>query len=145
MTASSKALFTVGCLIGGAAILFALIAAGFYFSFVSTVMKKTSPDGRHFAKLVRIDGIDVIFRVVVDGRQVYSSPDFAPTSADCREQIAWTANNSVVVLEVGGERIFGYDAVERRELSNAELLDVQFTPFTELGFEGEVPNETVSE
>jgi len=144
MTASNKALLSVSCLIGGGAILFALVAASFYFSVVSTVMKKASPDGKHTAKLVRIDGIDVIFRVIVDGRRVYSSPDFAPADADFREQIVWDADNHIVLLEVGGERIFGYDAVERRELSAAELLNVQFTPFTELGFESELPRETVT-
>jgi hypothetical protein len=139
MKVSIKALVTVGCLI-----LLALIASGLYFSVVSTVMKKASPDGNHTAKLVRIDGIDVIFRVVVDGRRVYSSPDFAPASADFREQIVWSTDNNIVVLEVGDERIFGYDAIGRRELSEAELLNVQFTPFTELGFEGELPSEAVS-
>ncbi|MEX2308218.1 MAG: hypothetical protein WD738_11525 [Pirellulales bacterium] len=141
MTASKKALLTVGCVIGGAAILFVLIVAAFYFSVVSTVMKKASPDGQHTAKLVRIDGIDVIFRVVVDGRRVYSSPDFAPVGADFREQLVWSANDNIVVLEVGDERIFGYDAVEQRELSDSELFNVQFTPFAELGFEGELPSE----
>lgn len=144
MTASKKVLLAVGCLIAGAAIFFVLIVAAFYFSAVSTVMKKASPDGQHNAELVRIDGIDVNFRLNVDGRRVYSSPDFAPSRTDFREQIVWSAGNNIVVLEVGDERIFGYDAAERRELSDAELLNVQFTPFTELGFEGERPRDAAN-
>ncbi len=143
MTASKKALLTVGCLIGGEAILFVVIVAAFYFSMVLTVMKKASPDGQHTAKLVRIDGIDVNFKVIVDGRRVYSSPDFAPVSADFREQIVWDEDSNSVVLEVGGRRIFGYQAAEQREMSDSELLNVRFTPFTELGFEGKLPSETV--
>ncbi len=106
MTASNRALLTIGCLIGGAAIVLVLLVAAFYFSIVSTVMTKVSPNGQHSAKLVRIDGIDVIFRVFVDGRRVYSSPDFAPARADFREQIVWSADDNIVVLEVGGEPHF---------------------------------------
>ncbi len=116
----------------------------FYFSTVSTVMKKPSPDRQHTAKLVRVQGIDVNFRVTVDGRRVYGSPDFAPVRADFREQLVWATNSQVVVLEVAGRRIFGYQAVEKRPLTDSELLKVQFTPFDELHFEGTLPKETLS-
>ncbi len=139
MTAENKNR-TVPCLFVGVASLFVVFCAGLYFSTVSTVMKKASPDRQHIAKLVRTDGIDVNFWVTVDGRQVYSSPDFRPMHADFRERIDWDENGNTVVLEVGGKRIFGYQAVEQRNLSAAELLNVQFTPFTELGFEGELPS-----
>ncbi|HEX3599595.1 MAG TPA: hypothetical protein VHU84_05595 [Lacipirellulaceae bacterium] len=142
MTANKKVLLTIGCLVAGAAILF---VAAFYFSMVSTVMTKTSPDGLHTAKLVRVRGIDVNFNVTVDGLQVFNSPDFAPVHADFREQIVWDADSKAVVLEVGGQRIFGYHANERRELSDAELLDVQFTPFSEFRFEGVLPTESAKQ
>ena len=43
-----------------------------------TVKVLISPDNTHKAVLKRLDGIDLIFFVIVDGRKVYSSPDFAP-------------------------------------------------------------------
>jgi hypothetical protein len=49
-----------------------------------------------------------------------------------------------VVLEVAGERIFGYDVSERKTLSASELLDVQFTPFEELGYEAELPKQATT-
>jgi hypothetical protein len=119
--------------------------AGFYFSLVSHVMTKTNPDGGHTAKLHRIDGIDVIFKVTVDGNNVYSSPDFAPADADFREQIVWNADGNIVVLEIGEEHLFGYNATERRSLSDDELLNVEFTPFDALGYEGTLPTELSAE
>lgn len=138
-----KLSITIGCVIGSIAILAGGALAAFYFSIVSTVATKASPLGTHTAKLKRFEGIDVNFQLIMDGRQVYYSPDFAPEDADFRERIAWDADGEIVVLEVGDERIFGYNAKENRVLSNAELLRVRFTPFTELGFEGELPRQTV--
>ena len=110
-----------------------------YFSFVSTAQKKTSPDGSHRAKLVRVDGIDVNFKFVVDGDEVYSSPDFAPVRDDFREQINWDASGHIVILEVAGQRLFGFDASARRRLTDKELLAVEYPPFANYGFEGKLP------
>ena len=144
MTTTKKIVIVVGSVTGVVALLFAGFLALFYFNMVSTVMKKPSPDGQHTAKLVRTRGIDVNFRVAVDGRTVYGSPDFAPVRADFREQLVWDTNGQVVVLEVAGKRIFGYHAVEKRPLTDSELLKVQFTPFEELRFEGALPKEPVN-
>jgi hypothetical protein len=115
------------------------LAALIYFSFVSTVMSKTSSDGRHTAKLIRISGIDLNFKLIVDGQTVYNSPDFAPRPVDFREQIVWDAERPQVMLEVAGERLFGFDAASRKPLSPQELADMSATPFEELGFEGDLP------
>jgi hypothetical protein len=47
---------------GAVALAFAVAIWLIYSAFVSTVATKRSPDGRHVAKLVRVQGIDVIFR-----------------------------------------------------------------------------------
>lgn len=109
--------------------------------FESVVMTKASPLGRHTTKLVRADGFDTIFQLWVDGKRVYSSPDFAPANVDFREQIAWDKSGRFVVLLVAGERIFGYDAVEGRPLTARETMSVEFTPFEELQYEGVLPIE----
>jgi hypothetical protein len=120
------------------------IRSGFLLQYRLNRHDEGEPERRAHCEAVRIDGINVIFRVIVDGRRVYGSPHFAPARADFRKQIVWSADHSIVVLEVGGERLFGYDAVKRRELSNTELLDVQFSPFTEFGFEGELPSQAIT-
>lgn len=103
----------------------------------SSVMSKESPDGRHSARLDRVDGFDVMFEVVVDGRRVYRSFDFAPGPFDFRENIYWTADSRIVVLEVAGRRLYGYDVVDRRELTEPQLAEIQLTPFEDLGYEGD--------
>lgn len=118
---------------------------GLYFTFVTHVMTKSSPDGLHTAKLHRINGIDVNFKVTVDGESVYSSADFAPVDADFREQIVWNIDGNIVVLEVGGERLFGFDAAKKQSLTDDELRTVQFTALDELGYEGTLPSAAASE
>jgi hypothetical protein len=138
MRGSQKALYVA--VVSAIAFVLTLIAlAGFYFNFVNHVMTKFSPDGRHTAKLHRINGIDVIFEVTVNGNNVFSSPDFAPVDADFREQIAWNADGDIVVLKVGGKRLFGYNVNQKRSLTDDELLMIEFTPFDALGYEGTLP------
>ncbi|MEJ7624483.1 MAG: hypothetical protein WKF34_10875 [Pyrinomonadaceae bacterium] len=121
----------------GIAGLFALV----YFSSVTTVQNKLSPTGSHRAKLVRHQGIDVNFKVVVDGETIYYSPDFAPVEFDFREQITWDKTGNVVVLEVAGKRLFAYDAKQKRQLADDELLSVEYVPFYEYRYEGKLPEE----
>jgi hypothetical protein len=141
MTTTKKTLLFVGSAVGVVALALAGFVAMFYFSMISTVMTKRSPDGQHTAKLSRVQGIDVIFRVSVDGNRVYGSPDFAPVCADFREQLIWDTNSQMVVLEVAGRRIFGYHVGEKRPLTDSELPKIHLTPFEELHFEGTLPNE----
>ena len=113
----------------------------YLFSSVTTIQTKLNPKGSHKAKLVRHQGIDVNFRVVVDGETIYYSPDFAPVDFDFREQIAWDKTGNIVVLEVAGKRLFAYDAEQKWQLSNNELLSVEYMPFFEYHYEGKLPEE----
>lgn len=108
----------------------------------STVQVRRSPDGHHKAVLKRVQRIDLNFIVTLDGTQVFWSPDFAPTRLDCRERLAWDRTGKRVVLEVAGERLFGYDAELGRQLSHEELASVAFPSLSELHFEGELPTES---
>jgi hypothetical protein len=139
MSTTKKTLLIGGSVIGIAVLAFAGFVAMFYFGMVSTVMTKRSPDRQHTAKLSRVQGIDVNFKVAVDGTGVYGSPDFAPVRADFREQLIWDTNSQAVVLEVAGRRIFGYHVGEKRPLTDSELLKIHLTPFEELRFEGALP------
>jgi hypothetical protein len=100
---------------------------------------RDSPDGRHNAVLRRADGIDVNFELSVDGRRVFWSPDFAPVSFDFREKLVWDRSSRRVVLEVAGERIFGYDAEEKRPLTADEIISLEYVPFQEFRYEGTLP------
>jgi hypothetical protein len=102
-----------------------------------------SPDEVHIAELTRVDGIDRNYSVRVDGSRVYGSPDFSPRrDLPYREALIWNKSGSVVVLEIAGHRIFGYDAANRRQLSDNELLAVELPPdppLWEYHFEAEWP------
>ena len=145
MRSVRKAIIPVLLSIGFAAIVIGCIFYGIYASMTSTVMKRASPGGYFRARLLRSDGFDVLFTVKVNGKSVYSSPDFAPVNADFREQIVWDKSGKIIVLLVAGERIFGYHAVEKRPLTDRELLNVEFTPFKELRYEGSLPKENIHE
>ncbi len=112
-----------------------------------TVQILPSPDNIHQAVLERLDGIDLVFFVTVDGRKVYSSPDFAPNRRVVfRERIVWDKTGDTVILEVTGKRLFGYNAQTQRAISDAELMSIEYAPEPnecEYGFEGEWPEERV--
>ncbi|MCU1288550.1 MAG: hypothetical protein JWN60_779 [Acidobacteria bacterium] len=72
------------------AVFLALIVGLFFLIFGSTTIEtKYNVAETHKAKLVRHDGIDVNFKVVVDGEPVYWSADFAPVKEDFREHLIW--------------------------------------------------------
>lgn len=119
-------------------VLFAIV----YYSLApTTVQSKINPTDSHKATLVRYQGIDVNFKVVVDGEQVYYSPDFIPVRFDFREQISWDITGNIVILEVAGKRIFAYDAEQKRKLSDSEVLAVEYPPFFQYRYEGNLPEE----
>jgi len=139
----------VRIVVGAAAGAVALAAIGLWMWLgPTTVDVRRSPDRRHKAVLRRFDGIDVNFQVLVDGRKVFWSPDFAPVGLDFREGLAWDRSGRRVLLRVAGESIFGYDADSKTVLSDSELLDVDLPSFKEFGFEGRLaqrPEATAQE
>ena len=143
MTASKKnfILTIAACVIGGSFIFVVVIPFISFSRMTSTVMKKSSPDKQRTAKLIRTQFIDVNFKVNVDGKRVYTSPDFAPIQTDFREQIVWDTNSQIIVLEVAGKRIFGYHVVEKRALTDSEIIKIEFTPFEKLRYEGTLPKD----
>lgn len=145
MSAVKKSLSVAAALAFVVGLIIVLGLIVLYFSIVSHVMTKASPGNTHAAKLYRYQGIDVNFRVYVDGDNVYYSPDFAPADRDFREQIAWSSDGQVVVLIVGGKRLFGYQAFDNRPLTDEELIKVEFTPFDELGYEATLPKQESAE
>jgi hypothetical protein len=136
LSKANKSIVILALFIGG------LFAAFYYFISPTTVQTKANSTNSHKAVLSRLDGIDVNFKVTVDGERVYVSPDFAPVDFDFREQIAWDKTGNIIILEVAGKRLFAYDAKQKRQLADNELLSIEYTPFSEYHFEGKLPEET---
>jgi len=113
-----------------------------------TVQILRTPNDAHKAVLKRLDGIDLVFFVIVDGQKVYSSPDFAPNhKVNFRERITWDKTGSILILEVTDRRLFGYNADTQKVLSNIELMSVEYATEPnewEYGFEGIWPDERIN-
>ncbi len=121
----------------GVVLLIGLLFGLCYLMFTTRVMTRVSPNRHHTARLYRVDGIDVNFSIYVDWRQVYTSPDFAAFGKDHRERVLWTEDSRWLIFEVADRKLFGYDVESRRELTSAEIESAKFTPFEELGYEGD--------
>lgn len=121
----------------GVVLLIGLLFGLCYLMFTTRVMVQSSDDGRHVASLYRTEGFDVNFSIYIDWIRVYSSPDFAGYGRDHRERIMWTADSRRLIFEVADRKLFGYDAVEHRELNPAEIEQAKFISFEDLGYEGD--------
>jgi hypothetical protein len=140
-------IFKIMAIVLLACLIFLVLGYLFFSSFVTTVQVLPSPDSTHKAVLKRLDGIDLVFFVSVDGRKVYSSPDFRPNSKVVfGEKLIWDKTGNIVVLEVTGKRLFGYNVQTHKAISDAELLSLEYSPELdewEYGFEGTWPEERI--
>ena len=133
-------------LIAGVMILPTLILGGSCLGLKHTMVKKVqtkeSPNREYKSELFRASFIDLNFSVKVNGVRVYGSPDFAPRPVDFQEQLLWDETGNIVILEIAGERLFGYDAKRKTKLKPKELLSVYIpTPsLSDLKFEGTAPS-----
>ena len=98
--------------------------------FRTELMTLTTRDRSHRAVLIRSDVfVDRNYIVKVDGQRVYVSPDFAPRhDLPYRETLLWDRTGRVVLLEIAGHRLFGYDVSRGRALTTSELLAAELPP-----------------
>ena len=82
-------------------------------------------------------------RLPLDGRRVYSSPDFGPRyDVPDRATLLWDRSGRILLFEVARHRLFGFDSTTGRPLADAELLAAKPPEEPALGkyrFEGEWP------
>lgn len=136
--------------VSGITFLFVLAISGLflviYCTGTLTSQIKRSPDRKHTAKLIRKEWIDLNFVVKVDGMRVFWSPDFCPQKKDFQEQLLWDQSGNIVVLEVAGERLFGYNAKTKSTLQPKDLLAVIIPhhDVRKLGYESKLPKELVT-
>jgi hypothetical protein len=118
------------------------LKSNFYFR---PVQYLRSSDKVHQAALEREEHfLDLTFRVILDGQQIYRSPEFGGRpDIPFRETLLWDDSGNILLFEVGGHRLFGYDIAQSRTLSNVELVQVKASPVPDrkYGFEGQWPDK----
>lgn len=132
----------LGLVIAGA-VVFGLLLLVLNALWPVTLQTVSSPDGKHTVELQRADHIDRNYSVLVDGKRVYVSPDFAPRrDLPFREALIWDSTGKIVMLEIARQRIFGYDVANSRQLEDEKLLATTAAPeppLSEYYFEAEWP------
>lgn len=130
-----KIIFLVATLV---ATLFLLIPmADFLSSTLVTTAEKPNPQGTHTVELQKnIRAKTVYFRVKANGKTVFRSPEFGRLPLDYREQIVWDPKGKRFFFEVGGKRLFGYDTLEKRDLTASEVFDIPLSSLFQMQYRG---------
>lgn len=105
-----------------------------------TVQTIKTSDGAHEANLKRLYGyMDVNFEVELDNKKIYRSPDFAPNPENSfRERITWSRDETLLLLLVADEILFGYDIPAETAFppERFDQISVPPQPLHALGYEG---------
>lgn len=90
----------------------------------------SAPETKHTASLLKKYNLaDINFIVKVDGTKVYVSPDYIGFSDHLyRETLVWDKSGKVVLFELMGKKVFGYNAEEKRVIDGNELANYTFYP-----------------
>ena len=99
-----------------------------------------SPDRTHVARLYRLYGyIDVNFRITLNGKRVYWSPDCAPDDTiPFGETLAWDSTGAILVFRLAGETVFAYDVSSGAIVEPKVFATIRVPAVTldRIGFEG---------
>ena len=84
----------------------------------------------HSAVLYKKNGLgDFNFIVKLDGKTVYTSPDYMTyPDFQYRETLLWDETGKVLVLELMGKRVFAIEAETGKKLQKGELQGLKFHP-----------------
>lgn len=132
-------------------LLVAFLLGGLFFFGVSRVVDSLSTwqtiqilktgDRSHTADLRRsFGGIDVNFKIVLDGVEIYRSPDFAPDdSRSFREWITWDEKEKALVFIVADQVLFAYSLETKMPLLPQAFptLVIPRSSLGDLGYEGD--------
>ena len=124
----------------GAVLAVALPRCGRIFGHWKCIQILETQDHAHTVKLYRLYGyIDVNFRIELDGKRIYWSPDCAPDkSLPFRETMAWDETGNILVFQLAGRNVYAYNLVTSEAIA-PELLKGIKTPritLNDIGFEG---------
>jgi len=133
-----KIIFLVAALV--ATLLLMVPLADFLSSTLVTTSEKPNPQGTHTVELQKnIRQKTVYFRIESNGKTVFRSPAFGRLPLDYREQVVWDPKGKRFFFEVAGQRLFGYDTLEKRELSVEEMFAIPLSSFYEMQYNGTPP------
>lgn len=97
-------------------------------------------DHAHVAKLYRLYGyIDVNFRIMLDGKKIYWSPDCAPNyTLPFRETMTWDETGKILVFQLADQNVFAYNIMTRKVITPELLVEIKTPRITlnDIGFEG---------
>lgn len=122
------ACLTIGISIGLLFYPFYKVASGIFIG--RHLQTLSAPETNHTATLLKKHNLaDINFIVKVDGIKVYTSPDYIGFPDHLyRETLVWDKSGKIVLLELMGKRVFGYNAEEKREITKSELGNYVFSP-----------------
>jgi hypothetical protein len=104
-----------------------------------------SPKEKHEAQLIRRYAfLDLNFVIELDGKRIYTSPDFRPNyTIPFRETLLWDESGHYLVFEVNWQRLWGYNVFNRKPLTPAELRTVKIPKVKpeDLGYSGTWPDK----
>ena len=94
-----------------------------------TVQRLCTVDHKHCAELKRRMFLDLNFLVKLNGKNIFMTEDFMPNDTlPHRETLVWDDSGKILLLEIAGRRIYGYDTEAGRQLRNDELLAIKVSP-----------------
>lgn len=109
----------------------------------STIQILSTKDRSHTAELRRLYYyIDVNFRIVLDGKIIYRSPDFTPyDDRPFREWITWDESGKHLVFIVADQILFAYDIETDSPLSPDSFPSLKIPRYSlaDIGYEGDYP------
>jgi hypothetical protein len=95
----------------------------------------------HTAELCRLYGyIDVNFKIILDGKKIYHSPDFSPAyDRPFRELIAWDESQKNIVFMAADQIIFAYNLDTKAQVPKEAFSSLVIPHYTlfDIGYEGD--------
>lgn len=136
-----KFVLFIGIFVAGGIALFILQKASTVIGEWRIIQTIQTTNKAHTAELRRLYGyIDVNFQIIVDGRKVYTSPDFAPVyDRPFREWIAWDENQKNLVFIVADQILFAYNLDTHAQISKDKFDSLAIPRYTlrDLQYEGD--------
>lgn len=105
-----------------------------------TIQVIKTEDRNHTAELRRLYGyIDVNFKIILDGKKIYHSPDFAPAyDRPFREWITWDKTRKNIIFVVTDQILFAYNLNTGAPVPAEEFSSLEIPHYTlsDIGYEG---------
>lgn len=135
-----KIIMIVGAVVGMLMLLIPL-ANSLSSGLVDTKGIKPNPRGTHTAEFVRnvrprTSNPYLFYRILVNDKTVHKTQSFNRKKVDYREQIVWDPNGTRFFFEVASRRLYGYDVVEKRDLTEEEIAAIPLATFGDTGYYG---------